>query len=435
MNNSFSKYYLKENPFPETPVIDPLSSDMRLNGEIFNEHIFQNEIDNLKKKTQQGINVIYLAGIQFDRGIGKSALMINHMRRLTNLPETACAYVRCCEKEKPRDAVRKVIEQWHLCGYLWETFKKAFTAYAKAKNDILLTPDSVESLFKSNQNIPEKLPLSLYTHTRDTSKVKRSFSLWISENYKVNSPSMEILAADYLTLPQNFTDSIKSKTVDIFALYETLSRFLNAFGYKKSYIFLDQFEDMIMGTSKSSINKLALEMKSFIRTSSGYATLFVTLHPNSEMSLRVPAAQDMTGLAPLDAVHRIDVMVLDTKGNSAISLAEEYFKCFRTEGAIVPYSTYPFEPEVLEFICYLNRGLIRGFLEQLHNSLDYGANNELKEITFQFAKEHPLEIFGKEIDQRIYDNFYVLKGKTVDHNSNRGMGKLIQDFKRSESTI
>ena len=46
MDNSFSEYYLKENPFPETPVIDPLSNDIRLNGEIFNEAIFKKEIEN-----------------------------------------------------------------------------------------------------------------------------------------------------------------------------------------------------------------------------------------------------------------------------------------------------------------------------------------------------------------------------------------------------
>ncbi len=433
MDNNFLKYYLKENPFPETPVIDPLSDDIRLNGEIFNEDIFRKEIENLRKKTQQGINVVYLAGIQFDRGIGKSALMINHMRRLMNSPASTCAYVRCCEKEKPKDAVKKVLEQWHLCGYLWEAFKLAFIAFAQAKNDILLTSDSVESLFRANPTIPEKLPLSLYTHTRDSEKVGKNFSNWISASLKISTPGIGLLTQDYLTFPPNFLESIKGKTVDILALYESCSRLLKAYGYQKHYIFLDQFEDLIMGTSKSTMNKFALEMKSFIRTSSGSATIFVTLHPNSEMSLRVPAAQDMTGLAPLDAVHRIDVMVLDTKGNSAISLAEEYFKCFRINGA--PYATFPIEPELLEFICYLNRGLIRGFLEQLHNGLDFGANNGHPEITFKYAKEHPLEILGKEVDQRTLDGFNRLKGKnTVEEDSNRGgIGKLIKDFKQSET--
>ena len=386
-----------------------------------------------KRKTQQGINVIYLAGIQFDRGIGKSALMINHLRRLRAIPGATSAYVRCCEKEKPKDAVRKVIEQWHNCGYLWEAFKLAFTAYAKAKKDILLTPDAVESLFRDNPTIPEKLSLNLYTHTRDFEKAAKNFATWVSANLKISNNVIVHLAQDYLSIPPNFLESLKGKTIDIIALYEACSRLLSGYSYQRHYIFLDQFEDLIMGTAKSGMNKFALEMKSFIRASSGSATIFLTLHPNSETSLRVPAAQDMTGLAPLDAVHRIDVMVLDTKGDSAISLAEEYFNFFRVGETQAPYATFPIEPELLELICYLNRSLIRGFLEQLHNSLDFGANNGHPEITFKYAKEHPHEILGKEFDHRVFENFCRLKGKTItEDSSNRGIGRLIKDFKQSE---
>jgi hypothetical protein len=407
--NNFSKYNLRENPFPETAVIDPLSEDIRLNGDIFYEGIFKKEIEKLRTKTNQGTNVIYLAGIQFDRGIGKSALMINHMRNLKSSSNCTCAYVRCNEKEKPKDAVRKVIEQLHYCGYLWEAFKKAFIAFSEAQNDILLTPDAVRSLFKANSDRPEILPLSLYTHTRDTEKTAALFANWASANVKASSAGIVTIARDYLSTTNDFAETIKSKTIDLFDLLDACLRFLTYYGCKRHYIFLDQFEDLIMGTSKSSINKFALEMKSFIRASSGLATIFVTLHPNSEISLRVPAAQDMTGVAPLDAVHRIDVMVLDTKGHSAISLAEEYFRRFRTGES--PYTTYPIEPELLEFICYLQRGLIRGFLQQLHYALDFGVNNGYPELTYNYSKEHPLDILGREIDQRTIEGFNKHKGK------------------------
>jgi len=428
--NDFSKYKLRENPFPETAVIDPLSDDIRLNGGIFHRGIFGKEIESLRKKTEQGINVVYLAGIEFDRGIGKSALMINHMRHLMNLPSCTCAYVRCCEKEKPRDMIRKVVEQWHVTGYLWEAFKSAFLAFSKAKDDPLLTSDAVEQLFSANSKMPERLPLSLYTHVRDSKRTADTFASWAAAIAKTNSIGLAILARDYLSSPRRFVDTIKGKAIDPISLYEAYSRFLSAFGYARQYVFLDQFEDIVMGTSKASMGKFALEMKSIIRASYGSVSIFVTLHPNSEMSLRVPAAQDMTGVAPLDAVHRIDVMVLDTRGDSAISLAEEYFRFFR-EGKS-PYSTYPIEPELLEFVCYLHRGLIRGFLQQLHNILDYGANNGYPELTFEYAKQHPLEILGKEVDQRIIDGFSIHKGKSVAASDSRSISKLIKDFKQAE---
>lgn len=428
----FSKYYLRANPFPETAVIDPLSDDIRLNGGIFHEKIFNKEIESLRKKTEQGINVIYLAGIEFDRGIGKSALMINHMRHLKNLPGCTCAYVRCCEKEKPRDAIRKVIEQWHLSGYLWDAFKSAFITFSRAQDDPLLTSDAVEQLFRANSQMPEKLPLSLYTHVRDIEKTAGIFANWAEAKVKASSVDLTILAKSYLSSPSGFMDVARGKAIDPINLYEACSRFLGTFGYTRHYVFLDQFEDIVMGTSKANMSKFALEMKSIIRSSSGSTSIFVTLHPNSEMSLKIPAAQDMTGLAPLDAVHRIDVMVLDTRGDSAISLAEEYFKFFRKSEP--SYTTYPIDPELLEFVCYLNRGLIRGFLQQLHNILDYGANNEYPELTFDYAKEHPLEILGKEVDPRTIDSFNRHKGRAVAvTDSGRSIGKLIKDFKQTET--
>jgi hypothetical protein len=196
-------------------------------------------------------------------------------------------------------------------------------------------------------------------------------------------------------------------------------------------VFLDQFEDMVMGTSKAGIGKFALEMKSIIRASTETASIFVTLHPNSETSLKVPAAQDMRGVAPLDTVHRIDVMVLDTKGDSAIHLAEEYFRRFRVGEP--PYATYPVEPELLEFMCYLKRGLIREFLQLLHNALDYGVGNGCPELTFDYAREHSTDVLGREVDQRTIEGFNRHKGRTAaEVPSGRSISGLVKGFKVRE---
>ena len=71
------------------------------------------------------------------------------------------------------------------------------------------------------------------------------------------------------------------------------------------------------------------------------------------MSLKTPSATDMTGVAPLDSVHRINVMNLDTRGDSVIGLAEEYFKRFRTDTP--KYTTYPVEPELLDIFATKTR--------------------------------------------------------------------------------
>jgi len=429
--SEYSRYYLSDNPFPAAAVIDPQSPDVRVNGGIFHEGIFSKEIENLRRKTEQGVNVIYLSGIEFDRGIGKSALMIHHLQNLRGEAESTCVYVKCNEKDKPRDAARRVVEQWHRCGDLWNAFKAAFLDYCRSKGDTLLTPDAVERLFVDFPTPTNRLPLNRYTHTRDSSKVAEGFAAWLSARLKVSNRALLTLASDYLSEPTAFLDSILGRSVDSIELYEACLRFLDGFGYRRHYVFLDQFEDMIMGTSRSSMGKFALEMKSLIRASAGNATIFVTLHPNSETSLKIPAAQDMTGVAPLDAVHRIDVMILDTRGDSAIGLAEEYFRHFRT--GEVPYASYPVEPELLEFMCYTNRGLIRGFLQQLHNALDYGAGVGYPELTLEYAREHPLEVLGREVDQKLVDGFNKHKGRVTPPGPPiHSLGGLMKDFKEED---
>jgi hypothetical protein len=429
--DDYSRYYLSDNPFPETAVIDPLSTDIRVNGGIFHEGIFRKEIEDLRRKTGQGVNVIYLSGIEFDRGIGKSALMIHQLQSLKGEDGSTCIYVRCDEKDKPRDAARKVVEQWHCCGDMWGAFKAAFIEYGHSRGDPLLAPDAVKRLFADFPTPPDKLPLSRYTHMRDSEKVAEAFANWLATRVKTGNRVLLTLTSDYLSEPTAFLESIKGRSVDPIDLYEACLKFLDGFGYKHHYIFLDQFEDMVMGTSKASMGKFALEMKSIIRVSAGKAILFVTLHPNSETYLMIGAAKDMLGVAPLDAVHRINVMILDTKGESAISLAEEYFKHFRVEEA--PYASYPVEPELLEFMCYMNGGLIRAFLQQLHNALDYGLGAGYPELTLKYAREHSLEVLGKEVDQRLIERFNKHKGRvTPPGPPTRSLGGLMKDFKEEE---
>ena len=167
--------------------------------------------------------------------------------------------------------MRKIVAQWHNSEHIWNAFKQAFLAFSKAKNDVLLTPDSVEVLFKACTHLPDETHLGLYTHTRDIEKVTKSFSNWVSISFKIDPVNILTIAQDYLTKPPAFLDTIQSRTIDPINMYESCLKLLDTFGNKRHYIFLDQFEDIIMGTPKSGMNKFALEMKNIIRTSSGTA--------------------------------------------------------------------------------------------------------------------------------------------------------------------
>jgi len=59
----------------------------------------------------------------------------------------------------------------------------------------------------------------------------------------------------------------------------------------------------------------------------------------------------------------------------------------------------------VELICFLQQGNIRGFLQQMHNCIEYGLMLGLPEISLSFALDNPLDIFGREISTTLLDKF------------------------------
>jgi len=429
----FSDYLLRENPFPETAVIDPTSDDTRVNGSIFLEDVFHKEMESLRQKIDRMVNVIYIAGIKYDKGIGKSALLIHQWRRCQETKDSASVYVRCDVRDNPRDICRKIIEQWHKERYLWNVFNSIMIEFSRERGDPRLTPDAVKALFDAFLSPPLSLPLTLYTQITNAQVLGENLARWTSEKTGSGSEVLVEWFETYLSKPADFVKTLSGRRIDCIEAYRDFIRVLTAFGYKRHFVFLDQFEDMVMGTANTRMNLLSVSLKRIVEASAGRASVVVTLHPDSETKLRMQEARDLTGVAPLDAVHRVDVMLLDTKGDSASALAGEYLRYFRTGEP--PYPTFPIKPELIEFISFMQQGIIRGLLQQLHNCLEYGRSANAPELTLEFALKHPLETLGREIEQRHLDNFQKMKGKQIipiDAGS-RPLHELITDFKKQES--
>ena len=399
----YEKYYLTDNPFPETAYIDPFSDDERVNGVIFQEKIFHKEISQLEMKTQRKVNMVYVSGIQFDKGVGKSALLIHHWRKCGEKPNSTSLYIRCDEKDKTKDICKKIIKTWHGEGILWNVFKTCLNQYALEERNPLLTFDAVKFLFESTPNLPQTLPLTLYTQVRNVETLAENLALFTQQRCKTKKENLEKFFKAYLTEPLQYPETLNSTKIDPIEVFGGFINLLSCYGYDRHHIFLDQFEDLILGTQKRGIGRLSLSLKKMILNSFGKVSFYVTLHPNSEMYLKTQEAKDLTGIAPLNTIHRVDVMVLDVKGDAALTLVKKYFTHFRTEQA--PYPTYPVEKELVEFICFLQQGNIRGFLQQMYNCIEYGAMVELPEITLSYALENPLEFFGREVSKKLLNRF------------------------------
>ena len=399
----YEKYHLKENPFPVTAAIDPTDPDPRMNGTIFLEDIFIKELQDLNNKTKRRVNLVYISGIEHDKGVGKSALMIHHWRKCLNENNCTAIYIRLEEKDKPRDICRKIIEQWHQNGTLWKKFQNQFIEYCKEQSNPMLQTDSVKYLFEKHPKLCPTLPFTLYTQIRDSAAIAQQFTRYLERKTKTSLQDTEQLFKKYLTEPTTYIDTISSSRTDTIAIFEDLVKILELQYLKRHYIFLDQFEDMITGSSKRGIAKLSLELKNILLAGSRKTSFYVTLHPNSEMLLQGMEAKDLTGIAPLDTIHRVNVMVLDRKGDQAITLAKAYMDHYRTQEP--PYPTYPLEEELINFLNFLERGNIRALLQKLYNCIEYATMQELDEITFEYALDHPQEILGREVNQKLIDRF------------------------------
>ena len=394
----YQEYLLKDNPFPVTAVVDPYDQDPRVNGAIFQDTIFKKETKELREKTARRTNLIYISGIEHVKGIGKSALMINHWRECRLKPESTALYIKLDLKDKTRNICIKILEAWHNEETLWKAFQKIFTSYSETQSNPMLQTDSVQYLFEKHPKLCQTLPLTRYTQIRDTKTLADKCATYLQTKLGVNPNNVSPLLEKYLTNPASYPDTLNKRSVDPVAVFKDILKLLIHAGYKHHYVFLDQFEDMIMGTTKRGIGKLSLELKNMLIAAKRNVSFYVTLHPNSEMQLRIPSANVFTGIAPIDTIHRVNVMVLDKRGDQAVQLTKAYFDYYRTKEP--PYSTYPIQEDLVNFICYLQEGNIRALLQQLYNCIEYGTIKELEEITLKYALEHPLDILGREISSK-----------------------------------
>ncbi|MFA6242301.1 MAG: hypothetical protein WC655_15310, partial [Candidatus Hydrogenedentales bacterium] len=88
----YERFFLSENPFPPEPVVNPESSDKRVNGQIYVEEIRASELkrieDNFIKHPQSDPMHLRLGLIAdtsyIGRGNGKSAFLVNLKHRINS---------------------------------------------------------------------------------------------------------------------------------------------------------------------------------------------------------------------------------------------------------------------------------------------------------------------------------------------------------------
>lgn len=399
MTNSYERYFLQDNPFPATPLLDPNSDDDRVNGKIYNPHIREAEISSFENKIRQRLPLIYIENTEYERGAGKSALLVQQWRQLQNQPDVTSIYIRSSEKLKPIDFAARLIERWHQEGHLWKVVLQTLAAYVK-DNPQSEMPSVAFSIFK------EKLP-SLPQHSISLTHYnvfnpKRLISDLAALTHRqagdhLHPDLAQTFFETYLTDPNEFLKAypgvLRKLKSDAIAMLAGVYRLLKLGGYQYHYLFFDQFEDVIHGMTGKTLIAFSTEMRRLIEASLRQATITVTLHSGADQALSTHEGDNIRSIAPLDTRYVVDVRLLTKEG--AHQLALTYLNHYRLPNTCPPDALYPFTQEAIDEIHTASQGNIRACLQALNYAIECGIETDYALLDRQFLVEHHTDITGR----------------------------------------
>ena len=230
----YRPYHLSDNPFPQNGVVDVFSDDPRMNGDIFFDGVVTDELTSLRQRIEARTNMIYLAGLQFDRGVGKSAILSHVWRQIKERPELFSAFLRCTESaptNRPQGFCNAAIKQFHEKGYIWHAFWRLMRRFSDETRSLVFTGESIETLCNAFPRPVDSLPLMLYTHVPDAGKLAKDVAKWLQDTFKCSEHLSEALASAYLTKPNSFPNGLSGRTSDPIRSYGDVLTLLRTGGF------------------------------------------------------------------------------------------------------------------------------------------------------------------------------------------------------------
>jgi len=324
--NLYEPYYLRDNPFPAAPLLDPNSDDDRENGKIYNPHIREVETCSFESKIRQRPPLIYIENSVFERGVGKSALLVQQWRQLQKQADVTSIYIRSKEKLRPVDFAARLIERWHQEGHLWAVVLQTLATYVKDNPQSEL-PQAGLNLFKEKFPCLPIRPISL-THFNVFNPKRLIGDLANLAHHQAGAhlhiDLAKVFFETYLTDPNKFLEVcpaiLRKQKTDHIAMLAGVYRLLRLGGYQYHYLFFDQFEDVIHGMSGKALITFNAEMRRLIEASLRQATITVTLHPGAALALSTHEGGDIRSIAPRDPRHVVDVRPLTREGAHQLAL-------------------------------------------------------------------------------------------------------------------
>jgi hypothetical protein len=275
MPNPYQELYeLAQNPFPNSPTIQPLSGDKRSNGELFNARVREEEEKEFRQKFLSAVtgDEVYLGllrygGAPYARGQGKSAFLY-HLSRLVHQARRQERADCLAVFLQPQARVLK--KYWQILRLVWKYLAqpvdldstltqldeadrllrtralRKLLSPEKLKELASLSPSEAIELLSSMQMIVERLDISIEQLNQE-----------ILALIQVASDSMLSPTFAEVLIDGNFTLANTWKVVEKWsdnrwrrdgttAVLDGLAAALIAAGFRRLFVFFDQYETVFL---------------------------------------------------------------------------------------------------------------------------------------------------------------------------------------------
>ncbi len=302
----FERFNLQDNPFPAHAIIIKEAEDDRLNGNIFEMSIREEEysliIDNFVKTPQSDSNHLRLGYLMdtsyIGRGNGKSAFLINLQKEMNRNfcldisdKVNKCVAIYLSPEPSGRtktfagfaDLIFKTILDINIIDYCLATIRWEASKKLKPELDI--------SSFSTTEEIIQKLSSVEWYQNNNldlkeiSSSIRKNEYLNTLHNSLLIVPSDSFMNTKFVN-QEDFTTyykNIKSKEKLVF-LFSQLVDFFRAAHFNGSYIFIDDFERIPDFQSARQKRDFAVELRSclfdgmYSNAKIGFYNFFLILH-------------------------------------------------------------------------------------------------------------------------------------------------------------
>ena len=361
---NWGKYYLKDNPFVTSPIINVLSKDKRINGRLFCKEIVSNEYEKLTTLIAEKHNMIFVYSPSSVLGTGKSALMAAAYWDLRDREENPI-WAEATGGVATSPTLGRVIDSMLAEGILDRMTSKIgevsyHRIFSLLSNQFRPIPGLVGALTKILQTTPEET-------AKKFTNIRRSL--------------------------------LTFSATDVFGY---LTALMIEVGLRRPVIFIDQFEEFVRTHhGYAMLDRLGNEINDLLRATQNRTTLVVSLHPEAETILSSAAGKYIEELAPINDQTMVKLRSFDP--SALVTLTEYYLNEYRIEKSKCP-PTYPFTEDVLKYTSLQVRKRPRAFIIALHYALLQGGKLGYPEIDESFIsnEQNHVKIFGQPSEWKRY---------------------------------